>query len=84
VDIAFDGCLQCWGLNSTKMVREFGMVHDYDMEPVRSVYDYPLEASLHVPNVNDVVEQELISVEKDFYQMVVPRLVASVTSGFDS
>jgi hypothetical protein len=36
------------GLNSTKMVWEFGMIGDYDLEPVRSVYDYPLEALLHV------------------------------------
>jgi hypothetical protein len=51
-------------LNSTKMVREFDMVEDYDLEPVRSVYDYPLEALLHVPmpNFNEVVEQELTSV----------------------
>jgi hypothetical protein len=41
--------------SSTKMVREFGMVEDYDLEPVHSVYDYPLEVLLHVPNVNDVV-----------------------------
>jgi hypothetical protein len=33
-------------LNSTNMVR------DYDLEPVRSIYGYPLEALLHVPNVN--------------------------------
>jgi hypothetical protein len=26
-------------LNPTKMVREFDMVGDYDLEPVRSVYD---------------------------------------------
>jgi hypothetical protein len=52
------------------MVRDFGMVEDIDLEPVRSVYDYLLEAILHVPNVNDVVEQELTSVKKDFYQMV--------------
>jgi hypothetical protein len=51
---------------------------------VRSVYDYPLEALLRVPNFNDVVDQELTSVENNFYQMVVPRLVASATSGFDS
>jgi hypothetical protein len=57
---------------------------DYDLEPVCSVYEYPLEALLHVPNVNDMVEQQLTSVEKDFYQMVVPRLVASATSGLDS
>jgi hypothetical protein len=30
------------GLNYAKMVREFGMVDDYDMEPVHPVYDYPL------------------------------------------
>jgi hypothetical protein len=35
------------------MGRKFDMVGDYDLEPVRSVYDYPLEALLHVPNVND-------------------------------
>jgi hypothetical protein len=29
-------------------------------------------------------EQELTSVEKDFYQMILLRLVASVMSGFDS
>jgi hypothetical protein len=51
---------------------------------VRSVYDYPLEALLHVPNVNDVVELELNSVGIDFYQMVVPRLVAWATLGYDS
>jgi hypothetical protein len=39
---------------------------------------------LHAPNVNDVVEQELTSVGRDFYQMVVPRLFESVRSGFDS
>jgi hypothetical protein len=73
------------GLNSTKMDWEFGMVDGNDFEPsVRPIYDYPLEELLHVPNVNDVVGQELNSVEKDFHQMVVPRLVASATSGFDS
>jgi hypothetical protein len=45
-------------LNSTKMVREFDMFRDYDLEPVRSVYDYPPEVLLHVPNVNDMVERE--------------------------
>jgi hypothetical protein len=71
-------------LNSTKMVREFVMVGDYDLESVRSVYDYPFEALLNVPNVNNVVEQELTSVGEDIYQMMVPRLVSSETSGFDS
>jgi hypothetical protein len=47
-------------LNSIKMVR------DYDLKPVRSVYDYPLEALLHVLNVNDVVGLELTSVGRDF------------------
>jgi hypothetical protein len=60
------------------MVREFDKVGNYDLEPVRSVYDYPLEALPHVLNVNDVVEQELTSVGKNFY-----KLVASATSGFD-
>jgi hypothetical protein len=63
-------------LNSTKMVREFDMVGNYDFEPVCSVYDYPLEALLHVPSVNNVVEQKLTSVG--------PQLVASATSGFKS
>jgi hypothetical protein len=71
-------------MNSTKMVREFDMVGNYDLKPGRSVYDYLLEALLHVPNVNDVLERELTSVGRDFYQMVVPWLVASETSGFDS
>jgi hypothetical protein len=62
---------------------EFDMAGDYDLEQVRSVYDYSLEALLHVPNVNNVVEQKLTSVLRDFYQMVVPRLVSSGTSGFD-
>jgi hypothetical protein len=67
------------------MVQEFVMVGDYDLEPVRSVYNYPLEALLHdVPNVNDVVERKLTSVERDFYQMVVPRLVASKISRLGS
>jgi hypothetical protein len=51
------------------MVREIDMVGDYD---------YPLEALLHVPNVNDAVERELTSVGRDFYQMVVPRWVALI------
>jgi hypothetical protein len=37
-----------------------------------------------VSNVNDVVERELTSVGRDFYLMVVPRLVASKKSGFDA
>jgi hypothetical protein len=53
------------------------------LEPVGSVYEYLLEAFLQVFNVNDVMERELTSVGRDFYQMVVPRLVASETSGFD-
>jgi hypothetical protein len=71
-------------LNSTKMAREFDVVRFYDLEPVRYVYDYPLEALQHVPNVNVVVERELTSVGRDFYQIVVPRLVASETWGFDA
>jgi hypothetical protein len=47
------------------MVRNFDLIGNYDLEPVRSVYDYPLEVLLHVPNVNDVVEQELTSVGWD-------------------
>jgi hypothetical protein len=58
-------------LNSTNMVRKFDMVGYHDLKPVRSVYDYPLEALLHEPNVNDVVERELTSVGRDFYQMVI-------------
>jgi hypothetical protein len=54
------------------------------LEPFCSVCDYPFEALLHIPNVNDVVERELTSVGRDFYQMVVPQLVALETSGFDS
>jgi hypothetical protein len=48
------------------------------LEPIRLVYDYPVEALLHVSNVNDVVERELTSVGRDFYQMVVPRLVGAL------
>jgi hypothetical protein len=33
---------------------------------------------------NDVLERELTSIGRDFYQMVVPWLVASETSRFDS
>jgi hypothetical protein len=71
------------------MVRQFDMVGDYDLEPVHSVYDrryytFPFEAVLHVPNVNDVVERDLTSAGRDFYQMVVPRLVASETLGLDT
>jgi hypothetical protein len=47
-------------LNSTKLVRKFGMVENYDLEPVHSVYDYSL-ALFKVTNVNDAVEQELTS-----------------------
>jgi hypothetical protein len=60
-------------LNSTKKVREFEIVGDYDSEPICTVYNYPLKALLHVPNINDVVEQELTSVGRDSYQMVVPQ-----------
>jgi hypothetical protein len=66
------------------MVREFDMVGEYVLKPIRSVYDYLLDPLLHVPNVNDVVKRELTSVGRDFYQMVVPRLVAFKTSEFDS
>jgi hypothetical protein len=42
-----------------------------------------LRLLLHVPNVNDVVERELTSFGRDFYE--VPRLVGAwETSGFDS
>jgi hypothetical protein len=44
------------------MVLECDMVGDYDLEPFRSVYDFPSETLLHVPNVTDVVEWELTSV----------------------
>jgi hypothetical protein len=63
------------------MVREFGMVDDYDLEPVHSVYDYLLQALVYVPNVNDVVEQELTFVKKDFYQMEVPSSSKFFTDG---
>jgi hypothetical protein len=70
------------GLNSAKIVREFGMV-DYDLESVRSVCDYSLETLIHVPNVNDVREQELNCAKKNFYQMVLSLLETLVASGFD-
>jgi hypothetical protein len=40
------------GLSSTKMVREFDMIENYDLGPVLSVYDNPLEALLHVPKMS--------------------------------
>jgi hypothetical protein len=52
------------------------MIGDYDLEPVRSVYDYPLEALLHVGT--DFCWKGF------FYQIVVPRLVVLETSGLDS
>jgi hypothetical protein len=56
-------------LNSAKMVRKFDMVENDDLEPVWSVYDYPFYTC------------PMTSVDKDFNQMGVPRLVASLTSG---
>jgi hypothetical protein len=66
------------------MVRKFDMVGDPNLETVRSVYDYPLGALLHVPNVNYVVERELTSDGRDFYQMVVLWFMASKTSKFEA
>jgi hypothetical protein len=59
-------------------------VEGYKLEPVHSVYEYPLGTLLHEPEINDEVERELFSISKDFYQAVVPRLVASVLSRFES
>jgi hypothetical protein len=56
------------------------VVKGYNLEPIRSVYDYLLGASLHVPGDNDEVERELSFISKNCYQTVVPRLVASVSS----
>jgi hypothetical protein len=71
-------------LNSPMIVREFNMVDDYNLKPVRSVYEYPLGTLLHMPEVNDEVGRKLSSINKDCYQTVVPRLVASVSSKFES
>jgi hypothetical protein len=57
------------GLNSTKMIREFGMVDDYVWNQSAQFTITRLEAL-----------EELTSVEKNFYQMVVRPLVASTTS----
>jgi hypothetical protein len=71
-------------LNSPKIVREFNMVKGYNLEPDRSVFEYPLRALLHVFEINDEVERELSSISKDCYQAIVPRLVPSVSSRFES
>jgi hypothetical protein len=62
------------------------MVKGYNLEPVRSVYEYPVYegALLHVPEINDEMERELSSISKDCYQAVVSRLVAFVSSRFES
>jgi hypothetical protein len=60
------------------------VVEGYNLEPVHSVHEYPLRVLLHVPEVNDKVEREVSSISKDCYQTVVPRLVASVLSRFES
>jgi hypothetical protein len=71
-------------LNSPKIVREFNVVEGYNLEPVCSVNEYPLGVLLHMPEINDGVERELSSISKYCYQTVVPRLVASVSSRFES
>jgi glycine cleavage system H lipoate-binding protein len=43
------------------------VVKGYNLEPVRSVYEYPVGALLHVPEINDEVERELSSISKDCY-----------------
>jgi hypothetical protein len=37
-----------------------------------------------MPEINDEMERELSSISKECYQTVVPRLVASVSSRFES
>jgi hypothetical protein len=54
------------------------------LEPVRSVYEYPLGALLHVSEVNDKEKREQSSVSRNCYQAVVLRLIASVSSRFES
>jgi hypothetical protein len=60
------------------------VVKGFNLKPVQSVYEYSLVALLDVPEVNDEVERELYSISKDCYQTVVLRLVASVSSRFES
>jgi hypothetical protein len=67
----------------SEIVKEFNLIGDYILKPVRPVYEYPLRA-LHVPEVNDEVERKLPSISKDCYQTVVPRLVESLSSRFES
>jgi hypothetical protein len=54
-------------LSSPKIVREFNVVEGYNLEPVRSVFEYLLWVLLHLPEVNDEVERELSSIIKDCY-----------------
>jgi hypothetical protein len=56
----------------------------YNLETVHSVYEYPLGALLHVFEINAEVKRELSSISRDCYQTVGPRLVASVSSRFES
>jgi hypothetical protein len=51
-------------LKSPKIVRDFIVVENYNLKPVRSVYEYPLRALLHVHEINDEVERELSSISK--------------------
>jgi hypothetical protein len=60
------------------------VVDGYYLEPVRSVYEYSLGALLHVPEVNDGVERKLSPISRVCHQTVVPRLVSSVSSKFES
>jgi hypothetical protein len=53
-------------------------VEGYSLEAVRSDYEYPLVALLHVPEVNDEVERELSSISKECYQMVVPGCICVI------
>jgi hypothetical protein len=60
------------------------VVEGYYLEPVRSVYEYSRGALLHVPEVNNEVERKLSFISRDCYQTIVPCLVASVSSRFES
>jgi hypothetical protein len=70
----------CWTIGASK-------INFYKIDWYITVFwlEYPLGALLHVPEINDEVERELSYIRKEnCYQAVVPRLVPSVSSRFES
>jgi hypothetical protein len=69
-------------LNSERCMKGFALVAQFTFQPSRTYAKYDLAALVSIPDIDETMMVELVSVDKSMYPSVALRELATITSAY--